>query len=163
MAGATGGRRSRHGIDRAVLAAGVGNAGAVLEAGAPAAGGGPPDVWHTTPVPSQEQSRTACQQSGLSEALTGHKKRWPLPLKTVQVLRFCFLAYRKQKGCGARPFNPYGLSASVYYKVSIGSLHETARPTGMRRRRDCATGAVRYSEDHVQRNQARKRTPRPHL
>src|ERR1019366_4980519 len=59
MAGATGGRRSRHGIDRPVLEAGVGNAGVVLETGAAAAGGGPQDVGHTPPVPSQEQPRAA--------------------------------------------------------------------------------------------------------
>src|SRR5450759_1576422 len=59
MAGPAGGRRSRHGIDRAVLETGVGHAGTVLEAGAPAAGGSRPDVRHPTPVPSQEQSRAA--------------------------------------------------------------------------------------------------------
>src|ERR1017187_291322 len=59
MAGAAGGRRSRHGIDHAVLEAAVGHAGAVLEAGAAATGGGQPDVRYPTPVPSQEQPRTA--------------------------------------------------------------------------------------------------------
>src|ERR1019366_4069163 len=59
MAGPAGGRRSSHGIDRAVLEAGVGNTGAVLEAGAPEAGGGPPDGRHAAPVPSQEQPRAA--------------------------------------------------------------------------------------------------------
>src|SRR5450759_4129752 len=52
MAGPAGGRRSSDGIDRAVLEAGVGNAGAVLEAEAPAAGGGRQDVRHVAPVPS---------------------------------------------------------------------------------------------------------------
>src|ERR1035437_9989972 len=62
MAGPAGGRRSRHGIDRPVLEAGVGNVGAVLETGAPAAGGGTQDGRHTAPVPSQEQSRAARAQ-----------------------------------------------------------------------------------------------------
>src|ERR1035441_7250323 len=62
MAGPAGGRRSRHGIDRPVLEAGVGNVGAVLEAGAPAAGGGTQDGRHTAPVPGQEQSRAARAQ-----------------------------------------------------------------------------------------------------
>src|ERR1700686_2536755 len=59
MAGTAGGRRSSHGIDRAVLEAGVGGTGTVLEASAPAAGGGHEDVRHAAPVPSQEQPRTA--------------------------------------------------------------------------------------------------------
>src|ERR1019366_444583 len=59
MAGPAGGRRSSHGIDRAVLEAGVGNAGAVLEAEAREAGGGRQDVRHVAPVPSQEQPRSA--------------------------------------------------------------------------------------------------------
>src|ERR1017187_2638724 len=62
MAGPAGGRRSSHGIDRSVLEAGVGNVGAVLEAGAPAAGGGTEDGRHTAPVPGQEQSRAARAQ-----------------------------------------------------------------------------------------------------
>src|ERR1039457_6398989 len=59
MAGPAGGRGSSHGIDRAVLEAGVGNAGAVLEAGAPKAGGGQQDVRHAASVPSQVQPRAA--------------------------------------------------------------------------------------------------------
>src|ERR1035437_7842686 len=59
MAGPAGGRRSSHGIDRAVLEAGVGSAGAVLEASASEAGGGQSDVRHAAPVPSQEQPRAA--------------------------------------------------------------------------------------------------------
>src|SRR5450432_53943 len=59
MAGAAGGRRSSHGIDRTVLEAGVGSAGAVLEASTPEAGGGQQDVRHAAPVPSQVQPRAA--------------------------------------------------------------------------------------------------------
>src|ERR1035438_5825881 len=59
MAGPAGGRGSSHGIDRAVLEAGVGRAGAGLEARAPEAGGSQQDVWHVAPVPSQEQPRAA--------------------------------------------------------------------------------------------------------
>src|SRR5665811_107928 len=59
MAGRAGGRRSSHGIDRAVLEAGVGSAGAVLEASASEAGGGQQDVRHAASVPSQEQPRAA--------------------------------------------------------------------------------------------------------
>src|ERR1035438_8176728 len=62
MAGPAGGRRSSHGIDRSVLEAGMGNVGAVLEVGAPAAGGGTEDGRHTAPVPGQEQSRAARAQ-----------------------------------------------------------------------------------------------------
>src|SRR6187397_117824 len=59
MAGATGCRRSSHGIDGAVLEARVGSAGAALEASAPTAGWGQQEVRHTAPVPSQVQPRAA--------------------------------------------------------------------------------------------------------
>src|ERR1035437_7126658 len=57
MAGAAGGRGSSYGIDRAVLEAGVGSTGAVLEARAPEAVGGRPDVRHAASVPDQIQPR----------------------------------------------------------------------------------------------------------
>src|ERR1035441_8851562 len=59
MAGAAGGRGSSYEIDRAVLEAGVGSTGAVLEARAPEAGGGRPDVRHAASVPDQIQPRAA--------------------------------------------------------------------------------------------------------
>src|ERR1039457_3670316 len=59
MAGPARGRRGGHGIDRAVLEAGVGSAGAVLEAGAPGARGGTQDGRYAAPVPGQEQPRSA--------------------------------------------------------------------------------------------------------
>src|SRR6266581_9038734 len=62
MAGGTGGRRSSHGIDRAVLEAGMGSVGAVLEALAPAAGGGRQDERYAAPVPSQKQPRAAWEK-----------------------------------------------------------------------------------------------------
>src|SRR6266566_2543018 len=50
---------SGHGIDGAVLEAGVGSVGAVLAARAPEAGGGQKDVRQAAPVPSQIQPRAA--------------------------------------------------------------------------------------------------------
>src|ERR1035437_4628448 len=74
MAGAAGGRGSSYGIDRAVLEAGVGSTGAVLEARAPEAGGGRPDARHAASVPDQIQPRAALpnalEDSAMRESIT---------------------------------------------------------------------------------------------
>src|ERR1700688_1927647 len=59
MAGPAGGGGSSDGIDRAVLEAGMGSVGAVLEACAPEPGRGDQDVRHAAPVPGQIQPRAA--------------------------------------------------------------------------------------------------------
>src|SRR5665811_2472022 len=89
MAGPAGGRRSGHGIDRAVLEAGVGSAGAVLEAGAPEAGGGRPDVRYAAPVPSQEQSRVARA-----------KERFPRRRTDDQAAGGAGVGFELRAGCG---------------------------------------------------------------
>ena len=63
-----GGRRSSHGIDRAVLEAGVGNAGAATGSRQrQTAGGSRQDVRHAAPVPSQVQPRAAGRKNDFAD------------------------------------------------------------------------------------------------
>src|SRR2546422_9110895 len=59
MAGRAGGGRSSDGIDGAVLEAGMGSAGTILEACPPEGGGGRQDVRQVASVPSQVQPGAA--------------------------------------------------------------------------------------------------------
>src|ERR1700737_3297109 len=70
MAGRVGGRGSSHGIDGAVLEAGVGNAGALLEASAPEARRGGEDVRYAALGPGQEQPRAEREEERLRRRRT---------------------------------------------------------------------------------------------